>query len=115
MGLDRPNSSFVFRDDKHRAVFGGGVGASREVKALGARAGGTNDAELSATLKDKGMPWFNEHVLHVAATDILGYLEKFLAFLEHQQFLIRARRARRQAAAPPAETGSTAPPRRSTR
>ena len=84
MGLYNANTSFVFRDDKHRAAFGGGVGASREVKALGARAGGTNDAALHATLKGNGLAWLNKHVLHVAATDILSYLEILRAFLEYQ-------------------------------
>ena len=92
MGLDNANSSFVFRDDLHRAAFGGGVGVSREVKALGARAGGTNDAALAAMLKDdaKGLDWLDKHVLHVAATDILGYLEKLRRFLQHEQSLLRS-------------------------
>ena len=79
----------VFRDDLHRAVFGGGVGAGHEVIALGARAGG-DDAALSARLEEKELEWFNQHVLHVAATDILGYLEKLRRFLKRQHSLLNS-------------------------
>ena len=83
MGIDNPNTSVVFRNDLHLAAFGGGVGAGHEVIALGAHAGG-DDAALSATLEEKELEWFNQHVLHVAATDILSYLEILRAFLEYQ-------------------------------
>tara|TARA_B100000459_G_C8397972_1_gene123445 strand:+ start:236 stop:355 length:120 start_codon:yes stop_codon:yes gene_type:complete len=39
------------------------------------------------------MQWLNQKVLHVAATDILSYFEMLRKFLEHQQFLIRTRKA----------------------
>ena len=67
----------------HLAAFGGGVGAGGEVIALGAHHGG-DDAALSATLEEKELEWFNQHVLHVAATDILSYFEILRAFLEDQ-------------------------------
>ena len=61
-----------------------------DTSSLGARAGGTNDAALSATLEDKGLEWLNKHVLHVAATDILGYLEKLRRFLKRQHSLLNS-------------------------
>ena len=73
----------------HLAAFGGGVGAGGEVIALGAHHGG-DDAALSATLEGKELEWFNQHVLHVAATDILGYLEKLRRFLQHQHSLLNS-------------------------
>lgn len=88
MGLDSPNASPLFRDDLHRAAFGGGIALSREVAALGAHVGG-NDATLKATIKAKGIEWLEQYLLHVAATDILGYLVCHGEFLEFQQTLRR--------------------------
>ena len=41
------------------------------------------DAE-GFTPSPRTVGWFNQHVLHVAATDILSYLEILRAFLEYQ-------------------------------